>query len=153
MTGVTAKVVSDIDWARFDKMRASVTLLSKVKIGVPEGAGNEADGTPLALVAAAHEFGAPSVGVPERPFLRNTIVANQEKYIRLNRINMVKVVKGMITMEQALAQLGEMAKGDVQAFMASNDYALKPRTIARKGSSRALIDTGNLRQAITWSIE
>lgn len=150
---ISSRVVQDFDWSRFEEIRDSVEVLQKVRIGVPDGAGSDPNGTPLALVAAVHEFGAPSVGVPERSFLRRTIRENQEKYVRLARINLVKVTRNMLTMQQALGQLGEVAKADVQAFMASNDYVLADSTIARKGSSRALIDTGNLRQSITWTIE
>ena len=55
--------------------------------------------------------------------------------------------------EQALGQLGEMTKGDVQTEIRSGDFApLKPATIKRKGSSRPLIDTGQMVQSIAWEL-
>jgi len=125
----------------------------KVYIGVPVGAAPEENGTPMAVVAAAHEFGAPSRGIPERSFLRVSLTMNAEKYVNFNRALMPRIINGQIGFEQALGLLGEMAKGDVQRFIATNTYQLKPATIKRKGSSKALIDTGNMRQSITWVLD
>jgi hypothetical protein len=130
-----------------DRVRAEQP---QVYVGVPRGAPEEQNGTPMAVVAAAHEFGAPKRGIPERSYLRLTLNTNRPKYVNFNRAVIPRIVRGQIGFEQALGMLGEMAKGDVQRFMASNSYQLKPATIKRKGSSRALIDTGNLRQSITW---
>ncbi len=123
-----------------------------VNVGVPEGK-REEDGTPVAMIAAVHEFGSPSQGIPERPFLRVAVQRNRQKYVRLNRINLVKMLRGQATVDQALGQLGEMAKGDVQTEIRSGDFApLKPATIKRKGSSRPLIDTGQMVQSIAWEL-
>jgi phage gpG-like protein len=100
-----------------------------------------------------HEFGSPERGIPERPFLRTTIQANKGKYVQLNRKNLVAVLNKTMTVEQALGQLGAVAAGDVQAQIASGGFApLKAATIKRKGSSKPLIDTGQLRQSITWEL-
>lgn len=149
---ITAKVVKRINHKLMDRLTMTNENLQRVKVGVPAGR-TESDGTSIALIARVHEFGAPSVGIPERPFLRNTIMANLEKYKRLNRINIIKYFQGTITMEQALGQLGLMAAADVKQFIHNNSYQLKPATIAAKGSSRALVDTGQLVQSILYEIE
>ena len=65
-----------------------------------------------------------------------------------------KALKGTLTEEQALNQVGAAVAGMVQAKIASNiPPALAPETIERKGSSVALIDTGQLRSSITWQVE
>ena len=88
-----------------------------------------------------------------RRFLRVAIQKNRLKYVRLNRINLVKMMHGQMGMEQALGQLGEMAKGDVQAEIKSGDFTpLKEATIKRKGSSRPLIDTGQMVQSMQWEL-
>lgn len=135
-----------------DRLTESVENLQRVSVGVPSGK-QEADGTSTALVAAVHEYGAPGAGIPERPFLRNTILAHLDDYKRLNRINVVKVLRGGMTMEVALGQLGLMAQGHVQQFIRNNDYALSEKTKKRKGSTKALIDTGQLVQSITFEID
>ena len=150
---VSVKVLKDIDPKALDRLRPRLVGDNRVvNVGVPEGK-REEDGTPVAMIAAVHEFGSPSQGIPERPFLRVAVQRNRQKYVRLNRINLVKMLRGQATVEQALGQLGEMAKGDVQTEIRSGDFApLKPATIKRKGSSRPLIDTGQMVQSIAWEL-
>ena len=150
---VSVKVLKDIDPKALDRLRQRLVDAGKVvNVGVPAGP-KEKDGTPVAMVAAVHEYGSPSQGIPERPFLRVAVQKNRIKYVRLNRINLVKMLRGQMGMEQALGQLGEMAKGDVQAEIRSGDFTpLKEATIKRKGSSRPLIDTGQMVQSIQWEL-
>ena len=150
---VSVKVLKDIDPKALDRLRQRLVGDNRVvNVGVPEGK-REEDGTPVAMIAAVHEFGSPSQGIPERPFLRVAVQRNRQKYVRLNRINLVKMLRGQATVDQALRQLGEMAKGDVQTEIRSGDFApLKPATIKRKGSSRPLIDTGQMVQSIAWEL-
>lgn len=150
---VSVKVLKDIDPKAIDKLKQRLVGENKVvNVGIPQGA-REEDGTPVAMVAAVHEYGSPSQGIPERPFLRVAVQKNRIKYVRLNRINLVKMLRGQMSIEQALGQLGEMAKGDVQTEIRSGDFApLKPATIKRKGSSRPLIDTGQMVQSIAWEL-
>ena len=150
---VSMKVLKDIDPKALDRLRQRLVGDNRVvNVGVPEGK-REEDGTPVAMIAAVHEFGSPSQGIPERPFLRVAVQRNRQKYVRLNRINLVKMLRGQATVEQALGQLGEMAKGDVQTEIRSGDFApLKAATIKRKGSSRPLIDTGQMVQSIAWEL-
>lgn len=178
---VTKKILKDIDWRAFDELRHRINAgKHAVRVGVPSGAA-ESDGTPVAMIAAVHEFGSPSQGIPERPFLRTAMQENRDKYVRLNRINLVKMLRGQMGMEQALGKLGEMAKGDVQAKLKNGDFKrLDPKTIAARRRARSngynkalqrkvakkqaagnaagpidrpLIDSGQLRQSITWEIE
>ena len=150
---VSVKVLKDIDPKALDRLRQRLVGDNRVvNVGVPEGK-REEDGTPVAMIAAVHEFGSPSQGIPERPFLRVAVQKNRIKYVRLNRINLVKMLRGQMGMEQALGQLGEMAKGDVQTEIRSGDFTpLKAATIKRKGSSRPLIDTGQMVQSIQWEL-
>lgn len=150
---VSVKVLKDIDPKALDRLRQRLVGDNRVvNVGVPEGK-REEDGTPVAMIAAVHEFGSPSQGIPERPFLRVAAQRNRQKYVRLNRINLVKILRGQATVDQALGQLGEMAKGDVQTEIRSGVFTpLKEATKKRKGSSRPLIDTGQMVQSIAWEL-
>lgn len=150
---VSVKVLKDIDPKALDRLRQRLVGDNRVvNVGVPEGK-REEDGTPVAMIAAVHEFGSPSQGIPERPFLRVAVQRNRQKYVRMNRINLVKMLRGQATVEQALGQLGEMAKGDVQTEIRSGVFTpLKEATKKRKGSSRPLIDTGQMVQSIAWEL-
>lgn len=150
---VSVKVLKDIDPKALDRLRQRLVGDNRVvNVGVPDGK-REEDGTPVAMIAAVHEFGSPSQSIPERPFLRVAIQSNRQKYVRLNRINLVKMLRGQATVDQALGQLGEMAKGDVQTEIRSGVFTpLKEATKKRKGSSRPLIDTGQMVQSIAWEL-
>lgn len=141
-----------------------------VLVGVPDGAmqtqkrgpkvrgraGKPVSAQPVSLaqIAVTHEFGNPEKNIPERPALRGGIKRGIPKFNAVNQDSLRKVVRGELTVEQALGRLGAAAKGEVQReFIIGGFVPNKPETIARKGSSRPLIDIGQYRQSITWVLE
>ena len=51
-------------------------------------------------------------------------------------------------------RIGLLYKGLIQRMIGSNmPPGLKPKTIARKGSSKSLIDTGRMRQSIDFEVK
>jgi len=150
---VKVNVLKDLDPRAIDRLRARMGAMRRsVNVGIPAGPA-ESDGTPLALIAAVHEYGAPEHGIPERPFLRAAINENRAKYARLSQQALLDEARGQATPAQALGQLGEAAAGDVKNKITHGPFApLAPATIKRKGSAKPLIDTGNLRQSVTWEI-
>ncbi len=152
---MTTIIVKDFDGKFLDRLKKSLTGKRDryVKVGFPSNA-TESDGTKTALVAAVHEFGSPSQGIPERPFVRPSLDKNRAKRSALNKQNLKKVLNGGITIDAALGQLGHMAAGDIQEEIRNGNFApLKPATIQRKGSSKPLIDTGQMRQSVTYELE
>lgn len=123
-----------------------------VRVGLPDGK-TEADGTLLTTIGWAHEFGLPERGIPERSFLRSAVHEQAAKYSGLMAQRLRKVANGNGSIEQALSLIGVVATADIQTKIAKGDFVpLKPQTIKRKGSSKPLIDTGNMRQSVTWSL-
>jgi hypothetical protein len=106
----------------------------------------------LLEVAVVHEFGAGPV--PQRSFIRATIDARRAD-IEAELANLARgVVGGQIEARQALDLLGAKVAGWCQSRIADGIApALKAATIKRKGSSKPLINTGQLRSAITWRVE
>lgn len=104
------------------------------------------DGTPVAGVAAAHEFG--DGDLPERPFFRQ---ANEEAKASLLKILKSDIdVKNMAVDAQLAGKLGAVHAGHIQkAIRDLKDPPLKPQTIERKGSSNPLIDSGLMMQSVT----
>lgn len=97
----------------------------------------------LASLAAVLEFG--NERIPSRPFLRQTLAENQEKYIAL----FVKLFESGVSIEQIYEQIALIAQGDVQQNIVNGKWtANAPSTIKRKKSSKPLIDTGKLRQSV-----
>lgn len=150
---VTSKIVRDIDMRFFDELKRRFDGSNQVvKVGFPEGA-HEDDGTPLAMIAAVHQHGSPSQGIPERPFMTQSVRKNRMKYVQLNRTSLLNIARGTMSMPRALGLLGEMAKGDMQAEIRNGDFVpLEAQTIKRKGSSRPLIDSGQMAQSTTWEL-
>ena len=150
---VSVKVLKDIDPKALDRLRQRlVDAVKVVNVGVPAGR-KEKDGTPVAMVAAVHEFGSPSQGIPERPFLRVSIEANKPKYAKISAAGLRQILRGKSSTDAVLAVMGEAAVGDVKQRIRSGDFTpLKPATIKRKGSSRPLIDTGQMEQSIAWEL-
>ncbi|EQB7288420.1 hypothetical protein ACYTIM_003815 [Morganella morganii] len=125
----------------------------KVVVGVP-AATNDArkDGLSNATIAAAHEFGVPG-HIPERSFLRSTLGENKDKATGL----LIRELKADISQGnfsgRAFAIVGEKLSGEVKRKIQSGiNPELDPKTVARKGSSKPLIDTGNLLQSITYEV-
>ena len=142
-----------------------VGSLSKasVKVGVLSDRAGEAKrargespvkGLTVLEVAKVHEFGAPAAGIPARSFLRGT-VDEQDSEIRADQHKIaVAVISGRLDLRRGLDQLGARVAAKIQQRIARGiEPPLQARTIARKGSSKPLVDTGQLRSSITWEVE
>lgn len=117
------------------------------------GKGKKASRATLLEVAAVHEFGAPAAGIPQRSFIRATVDLKAAEIQATRDKLAAQVAEGKITAQVALERLGAFVQGIVQARIAEGiGPALKPGTIARKKSSKPLIDTGQLRSAVTWKV-
>ena len=108
------------------------------------------DGTPVAAVAAWNEFGTETI--PERPFFRRAI-AEMEGGIS----NIVKAgidTKKMVVDDRVADRVGAYAQGQIQeSITALKEPPNAPSTIKEKGSSSPLIDTGHMRESVTWEVE
>lgn len=99
----------------------------------------------LATVGAFHEVG---LGVPQRSFLRSTLLQNLTEYQR----GFVKALRHREPRTK-LQLLGFKIVADIQSRIRSNiPPELSRLTVSKKGSSTALIDTGRLIQSITSAV-
>ena len=79
---------------------------------------------------------------------------NQGKYSQGMATAAGAILRGEYDMGAALSKLGIMAQGDIQGEITSlSSPPNSPVTIALKGSGNPLIDTGAMRQAVTWQID
>lgn len=107
----------------------------------------------LVEVAAVHEFGAPAAGIPQRSFIRATVDLNAGEIARLQHATMTAVVQGKVTLRQGLDRIGMKVAAMMQKRIAAGiEPPNAASTIARKGSSKPLVDTGQLRSSITWVV-
>lgn len=122
-----------------------------VRVGVPDGKNEAGTNIPLTLIAAAHEFGLGNL--PERPFLASGLKAGRDQLRKQSYESLKKVVESKIGAGKALQLLGLKGAALVKQYIRNGNFApLKPETIKRKGSSKPLIDTGNLVQSITSEV-
>lgn len=153
----TAKVVRK---THLDLRKAGAALKgpTKVKVGFPAG---EADQDNINK-AVWNEFGtrggASGGGwggpIPERPFMRNAVRENSGKHRSNMKTAAVKILRGETSLRTVLAKLGIVAKTDIQDEIGSlSSPPNSPITIALKGSSKPLIDTGEMRGAVTYKVD
>lgn len=113
---------------------------------------DEPQGPTVAEIAEAHEFG---LGVPERSWLRSWFDEHQNEIKEDIRKVTRGVLMGKISREQALKLLGVKYQGQIQKRISDGKITppLSDYTKDKKGSSVPLIDTGQLRSAISWKLE
>lgn len=120
-----------------------------VSVGIQGDAGSD-----LVMIGAVQEFGSADGHIPERSFLRATI--DQERDALLGKFeNLLRAAAhGKQTTEQAIDKFGLLVVSAVRRRIRGRQtVGPMPQenaasTIARKGSSTPLIDTGRLVQSI-----
>ena len=132
-----------------DRMENALDGPRTVKVGFPQ----EKAEAGIISRAVHQEFGT-SRGIPERPFMRFSNEQNKGAYRSINRSNAKKIMRGEMTMRRALDLLGIAAQGHIQQSIVDlRSPANSPATVKAKGSSNPLIDTGEMRQAVTYLVE
>jgi len=120
---------------------------SRVKVGLPAG---KADSDNI-MKAIWNNFG--TQNIPERPFMQNAMRANRSSYRAAMISSASKILRGETSLRSVLSKLGTKAQGDIQAeITALSSPPNAPSTIRQKGSSNPLVDTGEMRSSITWTI-
>lgn len=136
--------------AALAKISQGVSQPALLRVGFLEGA-RYPDGKPVAMIAAIQDFGAPSRGIPPRPFFRNMVKAKKGEWpkaiadlLKANDYDAVKV----------LGITGEAIGGQLrQSIIDTNSPPLAPSTIARKGFSKPLIHTSVMINSIGHEVK
>lgn len=124
-----------------------------VYVGLPKGKASDTyeNGETVIQVGAIHEFGMGRN--PERSFLRVPFKKNEGRIKGLINKQFSLIFNGEADTVQSLNKIGILARNISVESFTDNDWPENtPATIERKGSSRPLIDTGALRQSITWVV-
>lgn len=115
-----------------------------------KGKGKRA-GADLVDIALCNELGTDTI--PSRPFLAQTVAQQGEAIKQASAELVVQVVEGKMKGKQALKNIGVLVKGAVQHQMVEGEFVPNaPSTVQRKGSDKPLIDTGQLRQGVSYQI-
>lgn len=108
-------------------------------------------GADLVDIALYNELGTDTI--PSRPFLAQTVDQQGEAIKQASAEMVVQVVEGKMKGKQALKNIGVLVKGAVQHQMVEGEFVPNaPSTVQRKGSDKPLIDTGQLRQGVSYQI-
>ena len=135
---------------RMDKMH--------VKVGVLSSKGGDAThtGSKFSLVElmAIHEFGSEDGTIPDRAPIRITFETNHDEMAAFIAPLTRQVITNGMSVERALGLLGAKGVAEIKKTITQSDLPppLKPATIARKGSDRPLVDTGQLINSIQFEI-
>jgi hypothetical protein len=140
-----------------DRLKAYLEDLSKrigvgtvLRTGFLENA-TYPDGTPVALVAAANEFGDPGQNRPPRAFFRIMLAEKAPGW----GVKFGKILKATgYNLDQSLGLMGEMVKGELQQSI--RDFVapeLAESTIAAKGFDKPLIDTGHMLNSVDYDLK
>lgn len=116
--------------------------------------GEEPTPITMAQLAAVHENGSADGIIPQRSFMGSAIDEHQKEIKRLIKKVADGVVMGRLTKRKALGIVCERLKGMFIDKITSNvPPPLKQSTVDAKGSSRTLIDSGQLKNSMDWEIK
>lgn len=128
--------------------------LNKLEVGLPSGGSHSGTSLSMHELGMVHEYGSPTRNIPARPFIQPSIKDNTDKYKKLMRKQAGLLLFRQTSLNNALSLVGEVAKADIQKYMLSASFTpLSAATIEKKGSSKPLIDTGQMRNAITYEVK
>lgn len=123
------------------------------RVGFPKAEPHaESEGETIPEIAFKHEFG--EGRVPERSFMRTTLFENKAEITKMLSIEGKAVVNGQANIQTALGKVG-LKTADLMkvTLIKLKDPPNSPYTIAKKGSSNPLIDTGQMVNSITWEVK
>ncbi len=122
-----------------------------VDVGIIDAGQHPSGDITVAGIGHAHEFGTSTL--PERSFIRSTTRSKKKQIIALQTKLLKKISTGEMTVKKALGLVGEFLSDEIrQKIVAIQSPPNTPETIARKGSSNPLIDTGQLKNSITYEV-
>lgn len=147
--------IKDTDHGFRELRKRLAEATGDLTVGVHASEGDEAhENTSLTVlqVAAFQEFG--TSRAPRRSFIADWSDENEEAHKAQLRSMAKAVIAGSVkSVDQGLQRLGNLYVGEVQRRIAQGiEPPLAESTIKRKGSSKPLIDTGQLRSSIRFKL-
>ncbi len=123
----------------------------EVAVGILEGSQNE--GESIAEYATYNEFGTDNI--PSRPFMATSFDENVAEINSDFKRQADAMVQGKRTANEALTVIGQKHAGRIQTTITGRNFLprLAPSTVAaKKGSTKTLVDTGAMANAVHISI-
>lgn len=129
---------------------AAATNAKEVRVGFLEGS-TYPDGTPVAMVAAINNWGAPSRGQPPRPFFSQMVADKSPEW---GPATGALLIANNYDAAKTLAQVGEAVAGQLrQSIVDFSSVPLAPSTIARKGFDKQLVERGIMLNSVDFEVK
>lgn len=143
--------VSDANKATQELQKALKQFVNDqfVTVGIHEDDNARSDDGDInnATLGAILNFGTPTI--PSREWLSPGVSQSNKEYLQI----IADGIEDGLSMRQIHEQLGLVASASVQQYMVDlRTPPNAPSTITAKGSSNPLIDTGELRQSVTYKV-
>ena len=128
----------------------------QVRVGLKRGRkGKKHNGMPskadLVEIALYNELGTSTI--PSRPFLAQTVQMHEEEIKEMAATEVSQALLGEKDSQQAFEVIGEDVRKKVQNRIDEGQFVPNaPATIRRKGHDHPLIDTGTMRDSISYTI-
>lgn len=128
----------------------------QVRVGLKRGKkGKKHNGTSsksdLVDIALYNELGTSTI--PSRPFLAQTVQMHEEEIKEMAAAEASQVLLGEKDSQMVFEVIGENVRQKVQNRINEGQFVPNaPSTIKRKGHDRPLIDTGTMRDSISYTI-
>lgn len=154
---MTSSVRQSTDSGRAALIAELTRSSRRISVGIPSDAAAAAArggrGLTVGQVAGFHEYGAPP-HLPQRSFLRSWFDVSKKRNAEIIRRLLGAALAGRVTVSQALERIGLQFASDVKLRISEGRITpdIKQETKDRKGSDVPLIDTGQLRAAITYEV-
>lgn len=136
--------------AKLRELAAKVSRPATLRVGFLENA-RYPDGTPVAMIAAVHNWGAPSRNIPPRPFFSNMIKAKSSEWpAAIGGLLQRNDWDAAVALDVAGAAIAGQLRQSITDFYG---VPLKPATIARKGFDKQLIDSAHMLQSVDHEVK
>lgn len=153
-------VVDDRVWRELQRKLKGLAK-AHVRVGVLSSKGGNASHGSAGSISmlelfAIHELGSPAAGIPARAPIRKTFIDKKQEAERITAKLAKKLLANQITHKSALETLGLWGVAQVKNTVQKGAHltpALKPATVASKGSTRPLIDTGRMINAVQHEVK
>lgn len=148
---MAAVIDRDLGWKKIKREMAEAGRI-EVVVGILSDSKNSLHAS-IAEYAAHNEFG--TQRIPSRPFMAISVDENKPDINADFKRQAEAITSGRRSAYQALTIIGEKHKARVQNTITGRDILpqLSPRTIAaKKGSTKTLVDTGAMVNAVQIEI-
>ena len=149
------RIKGEVDFPAVQKQLAGI----RTEVGYLPGK-EYPDGTPVAYIAAIHEYGSPSNGIPPRPTLHPSLDQARGKLSNI-LIGGIRSAIGGGSVDAAFEAVGLAAQGIVRGAIADlKSPALSDATVKRrasrhhagKASNKPLVDSGTMLGSVEYSV-